>query len=783
MLLIHLKQQLERISYEQTIRKDEKVKLAGGPSTRQDDEFPASEDVSAIGGYSTDQIDERKAHTATRVRQLELLKVFIETELGYYLELQSTAKAGLLTTIGFEDLWFLFQPGEVLYEKAHGYEQLLETYAVTGGQLRRRNRTEEENDRLRSDKLFREQWRPQRRRPTYGGDWNAESEDEDANEDSIVEASGIGTWNLPIYPLRFHTQKWDIAAKLEARGKNFINAYGHRMYSGLTLPLSRHGYQEELRGDIFVDLKTYYRTYSRRRPKLGMLQKSTPDAREVSESIPGVATWRMLYDHEVDEKITDEYMASDHTFVEPVNSELVQNSVEHLQLLPYRIPAFVFRTRVYVHVDISKIADIDKSDENRDRGFDDLIIPESHRELLIALVENHATGGTVEVDMEELNKTSTQIDIVRGKGRGLIILLHGPPGSGKTSTAETIAAYTRRPLYSITCGDLGSRVSEVEMTLREHTERAYRWGCVLLLDEADVFLTRRDWRDMERNGLVSVFLRELEYYSGILFLTTNRVGVLDEAFKSRIHISLRYPRIQQRETRQMWENILNRIERDNETSEIKIKFDREALLDFADKHYRKNEEAETSWNGRQIRNAFQTAIALGRHERDRRLRAAGMTAEDAARSGQRKWMVVKLTKANFRSIVRTASEFEDYLASVRGPDSSLAKENQLRDDTLSHGSGSGSGSHAAAEKAYYDPGRVVIPAARRSGGGGGSGSGGTRRGNSGGYLTPSFRGDPVAGKATTSRADSSVSHKRRSVDEDESDDEDEDLSDENLSDD
>lgn len=98
----------------------------------------------------------------------------------------------------------------------------------------------------------------------------------------------------------------------------------------------------------------------------------------------------------------------------------------------------------------------------------------------------------------------------------------------------------------------------------------------------------------------TVFLRDLEYYSGILFLTTNRVGVIDEAFKSRIHISLRYPRIQQRETRQMWENILNRIERDNETSEIKIKFDREALLEFADKHYRKNEYAETTWNGRQV---------------------------------------------------------------------------------------------------------------------------------------------------------------------------------------
>ena len=156
-----------------------------------------------------------------------------------------------------------------------------------------------------------------------------------------------------------------------------------------------------------------------------------------------------------------------------------------------------------VHVDIGKVAESDKSDKARDRGFDDLVIPDGHRDLLVALVQNHDTGGQVRVDVDELNKASTQIEIVRGKGRGLIILLHGPPGSGKTSTAETIAASTRRPLYSITCGDLGTEIRDIERNLKEHTERAHRWGCVLLLDEADVFLTRRDWRDMSRNALVS----------------------------------------------------------------------------------------------------------------------------------------------------------------------------------------------------------------------------------------------------------------------------------------
>jgi AAA+ superfamily predicted ATPase len=80
---------------------------------------------------------------------------------------------------------------------------------------------------------------------------------------------------------------------------------------------------------------------------------------------------------------------------------------------------------------------------------------------------------------------------------------HGPPGSGKTSTAETIAAYTRRPLYSLTCGDIGATPTDMENKLFEHTQRANTWGCILLLDEADVFLVQRDMQDMQRNAMVS----------------------------------------------------------------------------------------------------------------------------------------------------------------------------------------------------------------------------------------------------------------------------------------
>ena len=81
---------------------------------------------------------------------------------------------------------------------------------------------------------------------------------------------------------------------------------------------------------------------------------------------------------------------------------------------------------------------------------------------------------------------------------------------GKTATAETIADLVHKPLYPITCGDLGSTAMEVEKNLKQHFTLASKWDCVMLLDEADVFLAKRKSDDLHRNSIVSVFLRIME---------------------------------------------------------------------------------------------------------------------------------------------------------------------------------------------------------------------------------------------------------------------------------
>lgn len=132
-------------------------------------------------------------------------------------------------------------------------------------------------------------------------------------------------------------------------------------------------------------------------------------------------------------------------------------------------------------------------------------------------------------------------DVIRGKDRGIILQLSGFPGVGKTLTAESVAEVMHAPLYAIRAGDLGTHAEAVEEKLQEILHLIPKWGAVLLLDEADVFIMEaRSSTDLERNELVSIFLRMLEYYEGILFLTTNRAENIDPAFESRIHLSLTY---------------------------------------------------------------------------------------------------------------------------------------------------------------------------------------------------------------------------------------------------
>jgi hypothetical protein len=132
-------------------------------------------------------------------------------------------------------------------------------------------------------------------------------------------------------------------------------------------------------------------------------------------------------------------------------------------------------------------------------------------------------------------------DIIDGKSSGLIILLYGPPGVGKTLTAEVTAEVLHLPLRKLSLGELGTSVGDIEKKLTELLDNVRRWNAVLLIDEVDILLEKRSEKtSIKKNAIVGVFLRELEYHDGIIFLTSNRFEVIDPAVDSRIHFKISY---------------------------------------------------------------------------------------------------------------------------------------------------------------------------------------------------------------------------------------------------
>jgi ATPase family associated with various cellular activities (AAA) len=180
---------------------------------------------------------------------------------------------------------------------------------------------------------------------------------------------------------------------------------------------------------------------------------------------------------------------------------------------------FAFSEKLWLEFTVSGIRDV----EWNEGAYDSLVIPDNHKSIVKSLVTSHKFSAAKNID-----------DVISGKGKGLVAVLHGPPGTGKTLTAEGIAELLKCPLYMVSAGELGTDPRVLERSLTDILDIAHAWGAVLLLDEADVFLEKRSIHDIHRNALVSIFLRLLEYFQGILFLTTNRVETFDDAFQSRM---------------------------------------------------------------------------------------------------------------------------------------------------------------------------------------------------------------------------------------------------------
>ncbi|KAK8133590.1 hypothetical protein PG984_005602 [Apiospora sp. TS-2023a] len=301
--------------------------------------------------------------------------------------------------------------------------------------------------------------------------------------------------------------------------------------------------------------------------------------------------------------------------LERVNSRIMEGDESppspDIYVFPHKIPGYNLHTKKWVDLNVDHIREVQWNKES----FNHLVVESNTKELIQALVKH-------QIASEE------GTDIVNRKGNGLIILLHGGPGTGKTFTAESVAELAEKPLFRVTCGDIGTKPEEVEKYLDSVLYLGKIWNCIVLIDEAEVFLEQRSLDNLERNALVSVFLRVLEYYEGILILTSNRVGTFDEAFKSRILLSLHYENLSEGQRTQIWKNIFRRLEdisnstnaddgvaTETEPGSRKRKArcatkNNTLGIDFEEVNCYITELARQDLNGRQIRNVITTARQL-----------------------------------------------------------------------------------------------------------------------------------------------------------------------------
>ncbi|KAJ2899676.1 P-loop containing nucleoside triphosphate hydrolase protein [Zalerion maritima] len=226
------------------------------------------------------------------------------------------------------------------------------------------------------------------------------------------------------------------------------------------------------------------------------------------------------------------------------------------------------------------------------QAFNKLVLPASIKETIVTLVEG------------QLDETSDFDDFMLGKGRGVVFLLAGSPGVGKTLTAESVAEHLQVPLYSLGATDLGEDAEDSQDAIEKVFPMMVRWKGVLLLDEADVFLARRSLDTPETNRVVS------EYYRGILFLTTNRVECIDPAMKSRIHITLTYKDLNSATRKSIWKNFISSYSSSSPSSSQQHHHRRrqQENINLTDRDVALLSEVEM--NGRQIKNVFKIAGLL-----------------------------------------------------------------------------------------------------------------------------------------------------------------------------
>lgn len=376
---------------------------------------------------------------------------------------------------------------------------------------------------------------------------------------------------LPCYPLEYHPQAAIAREMLLERGRRWesLAGYHYKAYKGTAIWHidSRRSRKENVQSRVVIDGDNW--------------EKNNQDNVVYLEALNSERGY--LPDDSEDDEADGEEQSR-----RPLTEDL-------LLFASPMVRGYALKNKRWMEFFVDDVAEISFNEQ----AFESLVLPADQKDLILAFAQS------------QVKYKDAFDDIISGKGKGIIMLLSGGPGIGKTLTAESVAEEMRVPLYIMSAGDLGADASDIDNNLQEILEMVANWNAVLLLDECDVFLEERSAHDIERNRIVSIFLRTLEYYEGILFLTTNRVKNMDPAFQSRIHMSLEYPPLDATSRETVWRGFLGRTF----TLDATTGGSAESTHDVTEDEIKALAGLEL--NGRQIKNVLKTANLLACNKQEK----------------------------------------------------------------------------------------------------------------------------------------------------------------------
>ncbi len=185
--------------------------------------------------------------------------------------------------------------------------------------------------------------------------------------------------------------------------------------------------------------------------------------------------------------------------------------------------------------------------------WEDLVLPEDQTLAVIELLARIRARRRVYEDWGFAGKLS--------KGLGVTALFSGPPGTGKSMCAGLIAKDLGTELYQVDLGKIVSKwIGETEKNLAALFDAAEAGHAVLLFDEADSLFGKRtavkSSNDRYANQETNFLLQRIETFAGICILTTNHDPAIDEAFRRRIAVHVRFPLPDEEEREKLWRAML-----------------------------------------------------------------------------------------------------------------------------------------------------------------------------------------------------------------------------------